>query len=147
MRRLVYDSQRIGPWICERIGHRYDGIGTTIGVEKDGELIGGVLYETHNPGRSIHIHVASDGSRNWMTPEFLRQVFHYPFVQLGVSVMIGVVDSKNTAAIDFDLALGFSLEHVIPDAGRFGDLVILTMRPAQCRFLKLKERLNGNWEK
>ena len=139
---IVYDAARIGPWVCERTGGVYDGLGTGIGIERDGELIGAVLFDNYN-GRSICIHVASNGTGHWITPEFLRQVFHYPFIQLGVSVIIGQVDSTNLPALTFDRSIGFVEEHVIPDAGKFGDLVILTMRPAQCRFLKLKERQIG----
>ncbi len=142
MKRIVYDAERIGRWVCERTGGVYDGLGSAIGLERDGEIVGGVLFDNYN-GRSICMHVASNGTGHWITPEFLRQVFHYPFIQLGVSVIIGQVDSTNSAALSFDEAIGFKLEHVIPDAGKFGDLVILTMRPAQCRFLKLKERQIG----
>lgn len=141
-RRVLVDNERVGRWVCERTGGSHDQNTIGIGLERDGELIAGVLFDNYLGG-SICMHVASDGSKNWMTREFLFKVFHYPFKQLGVSVIIGLVDSTNAAALSFDQALGFVLEHSIPGAGRHGDLVILTMRPAQCRFLNSRRDMNG----
>lgn len=141
MRRLVYDAERIGRWVSHRTGGELDRLGTAIGIEEDGELIAGVLYESYN-GRSICAHVAGEG-KNWMTREFLRQIFHYPFVQLKVCKIIGIVDSTNLAARHFDEALGFVLEHTVRYAGPKGDMLIYSMTPAQCRFLGIKERVSG----
>ncbi len=138
-KRIVFDANIVGRWVCARTGGTFDGLGTGIGIEEDGELIAGVLYDNYN-GRSIQMHVASDGSKHWMTREFLRICFDYPFHQLKVNVIIGLVDSENLAARKFDEALGFKLEHSIPNAGRKGDLLLYSMTPAQCRFLRLKER-------
>lgn len=141
MSRIVFDAERIGPWVCQRTGGVFDGLGTAIGLEKNGDLVAGVLYDQYN-GRSICMHVAADG-RNWMTREYLRVCFDYPFRQLGVCKIIGMVDSENLAARRFDEALGFELEHSIKNAGQRGDLIIYTMTPAQCRFLNIKERSHG----
>lgn len=82
------------------------------------------------------MHVASDGSKNWMTKSYLQICFDYPFNQLKLNKIIGVVDSMNTQALKFDKHLGFVEEAVIKDAGPKGDLHILTMTRQQCRFLK-----------
>jgi len=145
MRKLVFDAEKIGPWVCNKTGGVFDGLGTGIGIEQDGKLIGAVLYDNYN-GQSICIHVASDGTSNWMTRDFLRMAFDYPFNQLGVKVILGMVDSANLAARRFDEALGFKLEHTILNAGSQEHLLIYSMRPAQCRFLSMKERHRG-WEK
>jgi RimJ/RimL family protein N-acetyltransferase len=114
-------------------------LGTAIGLQENGELIAGVLYDNYN-GRSISMHVASNGTGAWMTREYLRVCFDYPFNQLGVNVIIGLVDSENLAARKFDEALGFKLEHSVPNAGPKGDLLLYSMTAAQCRFLRMKER-------
>jgi hypothetical protein len=62
--RIVCDQpERIGPWVSEKTGGRWSpGRGTAIGLEKDGELVAGVLYDDFN-GANVLMHVASDGSR------------------------------------------------------------------------------------
>lgn len=137
---IVTDASRIGPWVCERTGGRYEpGCSAAIGWEEDGKLRAGVLYDQYN-GQSICMHVASDGTRKWMTREYLAYSFWYPFVQLKVKKILGLVDSTNENAMSFDKALGFKVEHVIEDAGKTGSLVILSMSPEDCKWLKLGAR-------
>lgn len=133
---IVFDEKRIGPWVCQRTGGQFDGLGTAIGLEKDGELIAGVLYDGYN-GNSVCMHVAAVGKR-WMTKEYLRVCFDYPFKQLKVKKILGVVDSMNIDARRFDEHLGFELEAVIAGAGQKGDMLIYSMTPERCRFLSMK---------
>jgi RimJ/RimL family protein N-acetyltransferase len=146
VKEIVFNADVVGPWVCRRTGGKFDGLGTAIGLMEDGMLIAGVLYDSYN-GRSIAMHVASDGSKRWMTREYLRICFDYPFNQLGVNVIIGLVDSENLAARQFDEALGFKLEHTVPNAGPKGDLLLYSMTAAQCRFLHIKERERGRQER
>ena len=132
---IVFDAARIGPWVCERTGGQWVGDGACIGLEKDGQLVAGVIFDQYN-GRSACMHVASDGTRQWMTRQYLMVCFDYPFNQLKLNKLIGLVDSTNTDALRFDKNLGFVEEAVIKDAGKHGDLHILTMTRQQCRFLK-----------
>lgn len=113
-------------------GGEYHGGGQGIGLERDGDLIAGVLYDNFN-GRSVCMHVAGVG--NWLNRGYLKRAFDYPFNQLKVGKLIGLVDSKNKAALRFDRHLGFVAEGIIKDAGRTGDLHILTMTREQCRYL------------
>lgn len=137
---ITTDAATVGPWVCERTGGTFEpNTSTAIGWEEDGELRAGVLYDQYN-GRSICMHVASDGSRRWMTREYLGVCFDYPFHQLGVNRIIGLVDSTNQQALRFDLALGFKIECEIEDAGKTGSLVILSMSKDSCRWLKLGAR-------
>lgn len=123
----------VGPWVCDRTGGTYTE-GTTIGLEKDGALVAGVLYDHYN-GASIAMHVAAVGKR-WMTREFLHFCFWYPFKQLKVKKVIGMVPSSNEQAMRFDKHLGFREEARVKDAHPEGDLVILTMTEKDCRFLR-----------
>jgi len=138
MKRIIFDEKRIGEWVCRRTGGQFDGLSTAIGLEQDGELIAGVLYDGYN-GKAICMHVAGEG-RGWMNREFLRICFDYPFRQLKVCKIIGLVDSTNLDARRFDEHLGFRLQCVIPDAGQVGDLCIYAMGADECRWLELKER-------
>lgn len=132
---IVFDESRIGPWVCKRTGADYvQGTSTAIGLEKDGQLIAGVLYDNWN-GRSVCMHVAAQPGSRWMTREYLRVCFDYPFNQLKVNQIIGLVDSTNQQARAFDEHIGFRVAAVIPDAGRSGDLMIYTMHRDQCRWI------------
>jgi RimJ/RimL family protein N-acetyltransferase len=114
-------------------GEYFDGSGQGIGIERDGEIVCGVLFENYN-GRSVQIHVAvKPGSR--MTKEWLRTLFRYAFCELKVNKIIGVVDSTNPAALNFDRHIGFKDEAVIEGAGRYGDLILLSMTKNNCKYL------------
>jgi RimJ/RimL family protein N-acetyltransferase len=138
VKRIVADEPlRVGEWVCERIGGTFNAsLSTAIGLENDGRLIAGVVYDNYT-GRSIAMHVAGEGG-HWMTREFARVCFDYPFRQLGVNKVLGFVDSTNTQARRYDEHLGFVLEHVITDAGKSGDLCIYSMTAAQCRWLRAR---------
>lgn len=133
MRQIVSEPKEIlGEWLCSRVGGTYTGEGQYIALIKDGQIIACVGYDNYN-GSSIRMHVAGEGKK-WMTREYLRICFWYPFEQLKVKKIIGLVDSTNKQALNFDKHLGFIEEHVIKEAGQIGDLHILTMTREQCRF-------------
>ena len=136
MKRVVYDEhERVGRWVCARIGGQFQPeADKAIGLERDGELVAGVVFDNY-VGRSMCIHVAGDGG-HWLTRSFLREVFGYVFDQASVHKLIGPVDSTNAAARRFDEHLGFVAEAVLKDASRDGDLILYTMTRQQCRFLK-----------
>lgn len=136
MARLVYgEDARVGPWVCERTGGLFSPVDSaTIGLERAGQLVGGVLLDHYN-GRSIAMHVAGEGAR-WCTREFRRAVFGYAFRYLGVHKVLGLVDASNVRAQRFDEHLGFRLEARITDAAPGGDLLIYSMTAAECRHME-----------
>lgn len=130
---IVFDAERIGPWVCERTGGRFEpSTSSAIGMEEDGILTAGVLYDMFN-GRSLCMHVAIEKP---VTRKYTRMCFDYPFNQLKVNKVMGLVDSTNIKALRFDRLLGFVEEARIEGAGKDGDLVILTMTRQQCRWVK-----------
>ena len=123
----------IGPWVCERTGGVYtpsDSI--AMGRIQDGVLLGGVVFDHYNLA-SIAMHCAGDGA--WITREFLRKAFAYPFDQLKVNKILGLVDSSNEAARRLDEHLGFVIEATVKDAAPHGDLLIYSMTREQCKYL------------
>ncbi|HTN66399.1 MAG TPA: N-acetyltransferase, partial [Burkholderiaceae bacterium] len=70
--RLIYgDEPRLLPWAAERIGiasFRRDAY--TIGLERDGVLAAVAVYDNFSEG-DCNVHLASDGSKRWMSKEFL----------------------------------------------------------------------------
>jgi RimJ/RimL family protein N-acetyltransferase len=98
-------------------------------------MIAGVVFSDFN-GVNINMHVASDGSRRWLTKEFLRVVFDYPFNQAKVKRVTGLVGEGNIEARKFDEHIGFKLEARLAGAHPTGDLLIYVMRREDCRFLR-----------
>lgn len=106
-----------------------------IGLEQDGKLVAGVVYEGFN-GRNMWMHVAAEPGARWLTRAYLKACFAYPFIQCGVDRVSGYVNASNTAARRFDEHLGFEQEAVLrgaaPDGG---DVVIYMMPKARCRYV------------
>lgn len=134
---IVWDQkQRCGDWALARMkdveswGDWYQAIGW----EKDGELQAVVVYNYCSKA-DISMHVAAVPGRRWMTREFLKAVFAYPFKQLGVRRVTGFVPAKNTDAQRFDEHLGFEREgymkHAMPD----DDVIVYGMLRERCRFI------------
>lgn len=124
--------------MCTRTGGQWTpGCGAAIGLEKHGRLVAGVLFDNFN-GANINMHVASDGSKNWMCREYLWFCFYYPFKQLGVKRITGLVAESNLAARRFDEHIGFELETSLKDAAPDGDLLVYRMTPDKCRWLERK---------
>lgn len=126
------DKSIIGPWIAKELDMVWTPENSaTIGLIKDNEVIAGVWYEDFN-GRSVTCHIVIKGKIN---SQFLAIIFDYPFIQLGVSKIIGPVKSDNIAAIEFDKKLGFKEEARLLDVFPNSDLIFFTMAKADCRFL------------
>lgn len=106
-----------------------------LGLERDGELIAGVLYEGYNR-INVWMHVAATPGKRW-SMEFLRYCFYYPFVELGCKRVSGYVEASNLAARRFDEHLGFEREAVLRGAASDGgDVILYVMWRDKCRYLQ-----------
>jgi RimJ/RimL family protein N-acetyltransferase len=138
---IIGQDQRVGDFVVKRTGGERYHEGVAFGVERDGELVGGILVDSFN-GASACLHIAGSG-KYWMPRDFLPCVFTYCFVQCGLNVVIGIMSSWNTQAIRFARNVGFVEKYRIPDAVPNGDMVILTMTREQCRWIKGSEDEKG----
>jgi RimJ/RimL family protein N-acetyltransferase len=102
-----------------------------------GTLVAGCWYEKWN-GVNLHMHIAALPNKRWMSREFLRYCFHYPFVELGCKRVTGYVEASNLEARRFDEHLGFEVEATLKDAAPTGDVLVYVMWKDRCRWLKLK---------
>ena len=105
-----------------------------IGLEEDGELIAGVSYDSWN-GSSLHAHIAALPGRNWLTRDYLRLGFGYPFLQLGCKKIIGMVGSGNLQVQRFQKHLGYRLEATLDGAHPDGALLVYTLVKEDCRWI------------
>lgn len=98
-----------------------------IGIERDGEMLAGVLYENFN-GVNVFMHVAAKEGARWLTPEFLRYAFYYPFYEMGAERVTGAVEASNLKARQLDEHLGFKEECRMKGAASDGgDLILYVM--------------------
>lgn len=104
----------------------------------DGKLLGGVIYDGYTRN-CIFMHQAGF-SKMWLAGDMLRLAFDYPFNQLKVGKVAGTIPSTNTKLLELNLRLGFKEECRIRDAFPDGDMIVLTMTRAECRWLKMKPR-------
>ena len=127
----IVSGPHIGKWVAGKIKGVYHEGDTAIGLVKDGKIIAGVLYENWN-GRSIMAHMGIEGR---LTPAFIGAVFDYAYNVCNVDKVILPVGSTNAKSIKLVENMGFAKEGRIADASPEGDIVIYTLKKADCRFL------------
>lgn len=130
---FVFDAERIGKWVCEKAGGKYQQGNTGIGVELNGELIAGVMYDGYT-GSNISIHSRIDNPRK-VPKKFYWMVFDYPFNQLKVKRLSGIVCIINSKAQKLNEHLGFKREAILGDYFPEGDAIVYVMKKDDCRFL------------
>lgn len=86
-------------------------------------------------GRTCCMHVVIQ-KPELMSPRVVREAFEFPFLRCGLEAVLGMVDSTNQEALDFDRRLGFTEIARVPNGGLDGDLVIFRMTRAECRWLR-----------
>jgi len=135
MANLIYGQEdRLLPWAQERVGVAFRRDAYTLGLEKNGQLVAVVVWDNFSD-TDCNMHIASDGTRAWMNKSLLVSAFAYPFIQLGLLRVTGLVQASNEAALAFDEHLGFQREGYHPNAGPGGtDLISLGLLRENCRF-------------
>lgn len=138
---LVYnDSARCLPWACERIGiGSFRSDAQSIGLERDGELVAVCVFDTFSE-RDCSMHIASDGSKRWMTRAFLIHCFAYPFITCKLPRVSSHIAESNKASIRLNLKLGFRVEGVHPHAAKDGAMISTGLMRESCVFLPKTER-------
>ena len=125
------DPAYVGVWMEQHGAAIWRPGATCVGWERNGQLVAGAMFDYCN-GASIFAHIAVKGP---ITREWLWFICYYPFVQLGCTVVIGLVPSTNLAARRFDEHFAFVLQQSIRGADPTGDLCIYTLHRDDCRFL------------
>jgi len=120
-------------WLASRIGISWSTDFRALGRVVDDKLIGVVGYNAFTE-TSCQMHMAGD--KGWMTHEFVCRMFRYPFVEMGLLVVIGVVEGNNTHALQLYERLGTRSVVVIPDAHPNGGLHLVQMRREWCRWIQ-----------
>jgi RimJ/RimL family protein N-acetyltransferase len=138
MKTTVYgQDERVRNWVAARVDEdRFHETDTAIGLEENGELIAGVVYNMYT-GPSISMHVAAVVGKRWLTRDFLYRVFAYPFIQLGCNRVTGLVREDNLQAQKFDEHIGFVREGLMRGACDDGqNMILYGMLRKECRWLE-----------
>lgn len=140
MIELSTDKHLVGPWVFRRVNKTWAPEGReVIGLVRDGEVVGGVVFEDWNL-KSVSAHMAW-GDPSVSPRRLIKAVFHYAFIDLGAEKVLGCVNSANTAALKTDLRLGFRPEAVIEGVFPDGDLVIVVMDRNACPWIPSSYRV------
>ncbi|AXE37179.1 GNAT family N-acetyltransferase [Chromobacterium phragmitis] len=143
--RIAFDDHDAIAWAAARIGCRPESWQSPRAIalrRADNTLAAAVIFERFSEC-DCNIHVASDGSRHWMTRTFLVSVFAYPFIQLGLRRITGLVPASNFNALRLNQHLGFEIEGYCDHAMPEDDIVVMGMTRARCRFIHQKGERNG----
>jgi len=131
----IVQGDAIGHWVAERVQGKYFAAGSqAIGLERNGEIIAGVIYENWNKV-SIVCHIAIEGR---ITKGYLKAIFHYPFEFCKVKKIIVPVCSTHAKSLKLVIKMGFVEEARVKDAAPDGDIIFLTLAREKCRFLGVK---------
>jgi RimJ/RimL family protein N-acetyltransferase len=104
--------------------------------------MGGAIFTDWNQG-SVIIHFALFGPRGGLGKQLLWLVFQYPFNQLGVKKLFGLIPEWNIVSRNTALKFGFRIEYKIDDvfnnpAPVDNGLYIMSMTREQCKWLRMK---------
>jgi RimJ/RimL family protein N-acetyltransferase len=138
--KLLSSVDLLGPWAWKQMGEGLwfsEGKSAMGQIDAIGEVLWAVVFDHYEVGGSIQMHIAISDPKV-VTRQAICAVFEYPFSQLGVKKVIGVVNSKNIKSLTFVMRLGFIVETIITDAYDMGDMYILSMTREQCRWLRGK---------
>ncbi len=131
-----YDLGRVLPFAQGLIHglHTADDM-RAIGLRRDGELVAAAVYEGFN-GQNMWAHLCGLPGARWMTRDFLRAGFGYPFLVCGVKRLSGYVNASNHEARRLNEHFGYRVEATLAGAAPDGgDVLIYVMRREDCRYV------------
>lgn len=104
-----------------------------VAVKVGDKPLGAVLY-TNMRDHSIEMSCA--GEPGWLTRSNLRDLFAYPFKQLGMFTVLTMVTRHNKVARAFNEKLGFTELCVIPCGDKSLDTILYGMTRNQCSWIE-----------
>lgn len=127
---------------------RYFGEQLCLAVFDDDELIAVMVYHNYEPDAGV-IEISgaalTSGLRYWLTHDVLAEMYRYPFMELGVQMVVQRTPAENARLLRLLKRLGFSFYTIPRLRGRDKDEVICTLTDDfwQSNRLIPKEKHNG----
>jgi RimJ/RimL family protein N-acetyltransferase len=138
---LAGQKQKVAQWVADRI-RDMDGPPAkdfeAIGFLRDGNLIGGVIYNNYFElaPRQHDIRFTASGEPGWLTKASLRVIFGYPFDSLSCIRVSALCAKGNKRSRDLVERLGFVAEGTIRHAfGTGRDGIFYGMLKHECRWI------------
>lgn len=132
---LRVNSPEVAEWVraaIPKVACWTDGFKSLAAFE-GGEIAGAVVYDAFTPHDCcIHVRLEKPGCK---VPGVLRAVFAYPFEQLGLKRITGLVGAKNDKGKQLCTWLGFRFEGVKREGLGDEDEVIFGMTRSECPWL------------
>lgn len=139
----IYDRQEdMIAWAADRMHFTYQDDfvfapdAKAIGHMRDGEFVGVVVFDRFSD-RDCLLHIVSDGTRRWLTREFITRALTYPFRQCGNRRVTCLVSENNKESLRFTRKFGGWVEEgrmreAAPDGS---DLIMFGMLRRECPWL------------
>lgn len=125
---MIVTDERVARFVSERTGCGVCPPWTCMGLEREGEIVGGVIFHCYE-GAAVHVTVAGKG---W-TRAFLRAVGRYVYDQLGCERI--TVTTEQPSVIGYAKRLGGQVEGLL--RSQFGpgrDATIIGILKAEYKF-------------
>lgn len=90
----IVDDERVAKFVGERVGRIIFPPFTSIGIERDGEIVGGAVFNCFT-GNDIHVTIAGTG----FTKGFLAEVGDYVFAKLGCGRLTAITEQPSVVRI------------------------------------------------
>ena len=135
---IDFPQYQIRSFVGERIGVEADLLQPSVGaaVLQDKKLIGGVVFHNYHvlkKGSWCEVSVAFE--RPFWTRRGMREIFNYPFKQLGVSRLKAETSVDNSRCRSILERLGFQFEGIMRKAfDGETDSCVYSMLQAECRW-------------
>lgn len=136
---ITHNQDDLRAWIERILFQRMPAQAQFIGQLKDDRIVAVVAY-CNFVQNACSMHIGSVGD-HWMSKDLLWAAFDYPFNKLEKKVILVTLEASNKDAVRLNRHLGFREEVVIKDAHENGDLMIMTMRKEDCKWLAIKTPL------
>lgn len=141
---ILYDCNKIlNDWVSLNvlgITGVYDDSSKAIGNVIDGKLVSAVTYNNFRvrpDGSFLSVEMGIySNDKKWATKDYLRAVFSYPFIQLGMERVETTCSAGRPDVIAFNQKLGFKKECIKRKAWPLGgDAVQFSMLRDECKWL------------
>lgn len=103
-------------------------------LDTSGRIRGVIAYDCWTES-GVQAHMAVDSPVVWRS--LLRPAFTYPFLEVGRSLLIGIIAADNPRSLNMVRRLGFRETYRVVDGWSVGvDLIVHEMRRHECRWLE-----------
>jgi hypothetical protein len=140
VRTVIGYDLAVAQFVAERIKLNVDDLYpcTAMGFARTGGLVAGVVFNNYRK-YDIQLTAVSEDTR-WLTKNVLREIFSYPYIQLGCERTTAVTGRKNFRTRKLLEGLGYKLEGVARKGldGR-QDAICYGMLKSECKWLNRTE--------